>query len=152
MPTWPLDQIQELLEPTLAHMGYSIYALQQSGRGASTLRIVIDKPDGYVSLDDCERVSHVASPLLDQVDLIPQSYTLEVSSPGAEREIRDRAEYERFVGRTVNVRYRAGVSEVVLEGRLETVDDERIQVQGGRGQVTPIPWDAIIKGRLVASL
>src|SRR5947209_1488376 len=128
MPIWPLEAIQQLLEPTLAHMGYSIYSMERSGSGGRTLRIAIDKSDGFISLDDCERVSRVAGPLLDQADLVPESYTLEVSSPGAERQLRDRAEYERFVGRRVNVRYRSGEAEVALEGTLATVDDEGIAV------------------------
>jgi ribosome maturation factor RimP len=152
MSAWPLEEIKQLLEPTLSHMGYSIYSLDQAGGGGRTLRVVIDKQDGFVSVDDCARVSHVASPLLDQVDLIPTSYTLEVSSPGAERTLRDRAEYERFVGRTVNVRYRHGVAEVVLEGALDSVDDEGIAVRGQKDHVARISWADVIKGRLVASL
>ena len=152
MSTWPMKDIQELLEPTLQHMGYSIYALERSGRGGRTLRIAIDKPDGFISLNDCERVSHVAGPLLDQADLIADSYTLEVSSPGAERRLRDRAEYERFVGRRVNVRRRAGEAEVALEGVLVGVDDAGITIRGRRDEVTHLPWTDIIAGRLVASL
>ena len=71
----------------------------------------------------------MAGPLLDQADLIPQSYTLEVSSPGAERPLRNRAEYERFVGHRVNVRYRAGESEVALEGMLTSVGDDAREIQ-----------------------
>jgi ribosome maturation factor RimP len=152
MPTWPIAEIQQLLEPTLSHMGYSIYALEQGGRGGRTLRIAIDKANGFVSLDDCERVSHVAGPLLEQADLITDSYTLEVSSPGAERPLRDRAEYERFTGRRVNVRYRAGETEVALEGVLAGVDDAGIAVRGRRDEVTQLRWTDIIAGRLVASL
>src|ERR1041385_8256849 len=122
MPTWPIAEIHELLESTLSHMGYSIYALERSGTGGRTLRIAIDKLDGFISIDDCERVSQVAGPLLDQAGLIPDSYTLEVSSPGAERALRDRMEYERFVGRKVNVRYRSGEAEGALEGVLGAVE------------------------------
>src|SRR6266545_2106346 len=152
MPSWPMTAIQELLEPTLSHMGYKIYALQQAGPGGRTLRIAIDKTAGFVSLDDCERVSQVAGPLLDQADLIPSSYTLEVSSPGAERPLRSRPEYERFVGRRVNVRYRSGEAEVALEGVLAGVDDAGITIRGRRDEVTALPWTDIIAGRLVASL
>jgi ribosome maturation factor RimP len=151
MPTWPLGEIQKLLEPTLAHMGYSIYSLMQSGSGGRTLRITIDKAEGFISLDDCERVSQVAGPLLDQADLITDSYTLEVSSPGAERKLRDRAEYERFVGRKVNVRYRSGETEVALEGQLATLDDAGIMIRGRKNEVTHLKWTDIIAGRLVAS-
>jgi ribosome maturation factor RimP len=152
MPSWPISEITKLLEPSLAHMGYSIYAVQQAGLGGRTLRITIDKPKGFISIDDCERVSQVAGPLLDQADLINQSYTLEVSSPGAERPLRDRAEYERFLGHRVNLRYRAGDSEVALEGMLEAVDDEGITVSGRKAQITRIPWRDLLAGRLVASL
>ena len=152
MSAWPIEQIQQLLEPTLAHMGYSVYSLGQAGPGARTLRIVIDKQDGFISLDDCQRVSKVAGPLLDQADLIQDSYTLEVSSPGAERQLRDHAEYERFVGRRVNVRYRAGEAEVALEGVLAGVEDAGITIRGRRDEVTHLPWTDIIAGRLVASL
>ena len=152
MPTWPLTEIQELLEPTLSHMGYSLYSLEQAGSGGRTLRIAIDKPVGFVSIHDCERVSHVAGPLLDQADLIRDSYTLEVSSPGAERRLRDRAEYERFVGRRINVRYRSGETEVALEGDLAGVEDAGITIRGRRDEVTHLTWTDIIAGRLVASL
>ena len=152
MPSWPISEITKLLEPTLAHMGYSIYAVQQAGQGGRTLRITIDKPEGFISIDDCERVSQVAGPLLDQADLIADSYTLEVSSPGAERPLRDRAEYERFVGRRVNVRYRSGEAEVALEGVLAGVEDAGITVRGRRDEVTQLTWNDIIAGRLVASL
>jgi ribosome maturation factor RimP len=152
MPSWPMAEIQELLEPTLFHMGYKIYALEQAGRGGRTLRIAIDKSEGFISIDDCERVSHVAGPLLDQADLISSSYTLEVSSPGAERRLRDRAEYERFVGRKVNVRYRSGEAEVALEGVLAGVADAGITIRGRRDEVTHLTWNDIIAGRLVASL
>jgi ribosome maturation factor RimP len=150
MPTWPLGEIQQLLEPTLAHMGYSIYGLEQSGRGGRTLRIVIDKPQGFVSIDDCERVSKVAGPLLDQSRLLPDDYALEVSSPGAERELRGRADYERFLGRRVRLRYRAGTSEVALIGTLEAVSDGGVRVRGSR-EDREVSWPDLIAARLVAA-
>jgi ribosome maturation factor RimP len=152
MPAWPLEEIQMLLEPTLAHMGYSIYSLERSGSGGRTLRIAIDKAVGFISIDDCERVSRVAGPLLDQANLIRDPYTLEVSSPGAERRLRDRAEYERFVGRKVNVRYRSGEAEVALEGVLAGVGETGITIRGRRDEETALTWNDIIAGRLVASL
>jgi ribosome maturation factor RimP len=133
-------------------MGYSIYGLQQSGRGGRTLRVMIDKETGFVSLDDCARVSQVANPILDQADLIQEAYTLEVSSPGAERALRDRGEYERFLGRTVNVLYRSGETEVVMEGRLSSVTDEGIAIQGNRNRLASVGWADIMRARLVATL
>ena len=152
MPTWPIQTIRELLEPTLAHMGYDLYAVEQAGSSGRTLRIAIDRPEG-VTVGDCERVSKVAGPLLDQADLIPGGrYELEVSSPGAERPLRNRAEYDRFMGKKVNVRYRVGDSEAVLEGELVAVDDAGVAVQGKRADVHHIPWADIQAARLTVSL
>jgi ribosome maturation factor RimP len=151
MPTWPIASIKELLEPTLNHMGYDVYAVEQSGAGGRTLRIAIDRPEG-ISLDDCERVSQVAGPLLDQADLVPGPYTLEVSSPGAERPLRNRAEFDRFLGKKVNVRYKVGEGEAVIEGVLAAVDDAGYAVRGHRNEVLHLNWEDLIAARLVASL
>src|SRR3979490_3299329 len=117
MPTWPITSIRALLEPTIQHMGYELYSLDQSGHSGRTLRIAIDRGEP-ITIADCERVSRVVGPLVDHSNLVPCPYDLEVSSPGAERPLRNHGEYERFNGRRVNVRYRTGESETVVEGPL----------------------------------
>ena len=132
-------------------MGYELYAIEQTGAGGRTLRIAVDKPQG-VSLDDCQRVSEVAGPLLDGADLVPGPYTLEVSSPGAERLLRNRDEYARFVGRRVNVRYRSGESEGVVEGLLAAVDENGIAVKGRATEVVHLSWPDVITARLAVAI
>src|ERR1700752_193015 len=117
MPTWPIPSIRELLEPTLNHMGYELYSLDQSGHSGRTLRISIDHLEP-ITIDACERVSRVVGPVIDHSDLIEGPYDPEVSSPGAERPLRNHHEYERFNGKRVNVRYRSGETETVIEGQL----------------------------------
>ncbi len=155
MPTWPIPSIRALIEPTLAHMGYDLYALEQSGAGARTLRIKIDHSEP-ITIDDCERVSRVVGPIVDHANLISGPYELEVSSPGAERPLHNRNEYERFNGKRVNVRYRSGESESVVEGELVAVDEAGIAVQakGPRGRapiIVHIAWDDVASGRLAVS-
>jgi ribosome maturation factor RimP len=156
MPTWPITSIKELLEPTLKHMGYELYALDQSGHAGRTLRISIDHQEP-ITIEDCERVSRVAGPLLDHANLIDGPYDLEVSSPGAERPLRTNAEYERFNGKRVNVRYRSGEAEAVVEGQLVAVDAAGIAVQspGARGRapvIIHITWDDVVAGRLAVAI
>lgn len=156
MPTWPIPSIRALLEPTVKHMGYDLYGVEQSGQSGRTLRVSIDRTDP-ITIDDCERVSKVIGPLLDHATLIPGPYDLEVSSPGAERPLHGKPDYERFNGKRVNVRYRTGESESVVEGDLVAVDDAGIAVQakGPRGRapvIVHIGWEDVASGRLAVSL
>jgi ribosome maturation factor RimP len=156
MPTWPIPSIKALLEPTIKHMGYDLYSVEQSGQSGRTLRVSIDRSEP-ITIEDCERVSRVAGPLLDHSNLIEGRYDLEVSSPGAERPLRSRLDYERFNGRRVNIRYRNGDSETVVEGPMVAVDGAGIAVQavGARGRapvIVHIAWDDVVAGRLAVAI
>ncbi len=84
-------------------------------------------------------------------------YELEVSSPGAERPLRAHNDYARFNGRRVNIRYRSGESEAVVEGQLIAVDGAGVAVQapGARGRapvIIHISWDDVVTGRLAVAI
>jgi ribosome maturation factor RimP len=144
-----LDRITELVEPSLRQLGVELYDAQWDSRGRTpVLRLLIDKPDG-VDLDDCARVSNAVSAVLDAYDPIERTYELEVSSPGAERPLRTEAELRRALGRRVNVRFRNGDDEAVLEGRLLEIGDSDIVVEG-RERRTPVPVRILREDVLVA--
>src|ERR1039457_7551137 len=89
MNTDDVTGIASLLRPSFAHLGIELVDVQWSGHGrGAVLRLVIDRADGGVTLDDCERASNSASAVLDVNDPIDHPYRLEVSSPGAERPLR----------------------------------------------------------------
>src|ERR1700687_6101783 len=156
MPTWPITSIKELLEPTIKHMGFELYSLDQSGHSGRTLRIAIDHAEP-ITIADCARVRRGAGPLIDHSNLIAGPYDLEVSSPGAERPLRNQDEYVRFNGRRVNDRYRTGESETVVEELLVAFDQAGIAVQSlcirGRAPViVHIAWDDVVAGRLAVAI
>ena len=122
--------IAELLRPSLAHLGVELVDVRWSGRGrGAVLRVIIDRAGG-VTLDDCERVSNAAGAVLDAADPIPSAYRLEVSSPGAERPLRNVEDWRNALGRRVNVRLRSGDGERVLEGTLLSLSIDSAAIEG----------------------
>lgn len=98
------QQIETLLTPTVEALGCRIWGVQLASQGRrSRLRVYIDSDDG-VSVGDCERVSREIGDVLDVEDVLRQSYTLEVSSPGMDRILFKADQYAASVGEQVEVR------------------------------------------------
>ncbi|HYM51673.1 MAG TPA: ribosome maturation factor RimP [Candidatus Limnocylindrales bacterium] len=146
-----VDRLRELFLPTLTFLGFELYDLKLLGTGAPTLRVMIDRSEG-VTLDDCERVSHSLGALLDQADPLPGRYTLEVSSPGAERPLRGIDDYRRFLGKRANIRYRVDGGERVAEGRMVGVQEDRVELQLRDAQAVSIPFKDVMAARLAIDL
>jgi ribosome maturation factor RimP len=90
--------VEELIQPVIEDGGLELVDVTFTKEGNGWyLRIFIDKPGG-VGIDDCQNISRKVDQILDEKDPIPQSYTLEVSSPGIERPLRKLADYDRFSG------------------------------------------------------
>lgn len=119
------EAAQTVIEPELSAMGFELFDLQFAKEGGDHyLRVFIDN-DAGVTLDDCVAVSERLSVVLDEKpDLIPSAYFLEVSSPGAERPLKDDRALQKAIGDWVHLNFYAqidGVKEV--EGRLLSYDD-----------------------------
>jgi ribosome maturation factor RimP len=140
-----------LLEPEIEAMGYELVALDVRTGGKGLLRLYIDGPDG-VNLEDCERVSHQVSGLLDVEDPIPGEYTLEVSSPGLDRPLRKAAHFQRFEGHEARVRLklpRDGRKR--FKGVIKDAGQDGFVLESDEGSVR-IDLDEIDLARLVPDL
>jgi ribosome maturation factor RimP len=146
------EEIRQLLEPTLAAMGYELVDLEaRIGGRKGLLRLYIDKPDG-VGLDDCERVSHQVSGVLDVEDPIPGEYVLEVSSPGLNRPLKRPEHFERFTGSEAKISMKAPLDgRRRFRGRLEGVEDGYVVVRVD-GEPYRLRIADIDKARLVPEL
>ncbi len=124
-----VEQLMQLLEPTVERLGYELADLElRLGGRRGLLRLYIDCADG-IGLDDCERVSHAVSALLDVEDPIPGNYNLEVSSPGLDRRLAKPAHFDRFTGREVSIRLRQPrEGRRRLRGRLLRRDADAVYV------------------------
>ena len=97
-----VDIVTDLVRPITDEMGLDLWDVRFEKEGSVWyLRVFLDKPEG-VNIDDCEAVSRRLSPLLDEVDPIAQSYTLEVSSPGIGRDLRRPEHFDAFVGAQIH--------------------------------------------------
>lgn len=119
-------QVTALVTPIVQELELLLWDVRFLKEGASwILRVSIDREEEPVSINDCVAVSRRLSPLLDEADPIPQSYCLEVTSPGADRELTRPAHFEHYMGWPVNVKlYRPdqeGQREIA--GLLEAVED-----------------------------
>jgi ribosome maturation factor RimP len=95
------DAVLALAEPVAAQQGCEIWDVEYvKEAGGRYLRVYIDKPDG-VSIQDCENFSRALDPILDEADPIPDSYVFEVSSAGAERQLKRPGDFARFLGAQV---------------------------------------------------
>lgn len=97
------EKAEALLEQGLAMEGIEVVDVEYVRERDWILRIFIDK-DGGVSLDDCQQVSEEAGRLLDEQDLIPDNYMLEVSSPGLDRVLKKDKDFRRYVGENIDIK------------------------------------------------
>ena len=82
--------------PVLQQMGYRLVRIKISGEAGCTVQIMAERPDGSMQIDDCEAISRALSPVLDIADPIERAYRLEISSPGIDRPLVRRSDFERL--------------------------------------------------------
>ena len=123
-----LEKLNQLIEPIVTGLGYELYHIEYKKEdGEYYLRVYIDK-EGGINLSDCERVSRPVSDMLDIEDPIPDSYYLEVSSPGIFRELFNDKHLEKHIGSTVKLCLIAYSTEKSLTGNLRAFDNENIYI------------------------
>jgi ribosome maturation factor RimP len=145
--------VQDAVEPVLGPQGYEVWLVEYVPR-SRVLRMFIDHPSG-VSIDDCTRVSHLVSDLLDAEgysDLFGDRYTLEVSSPGLDRRLVKPAHFRRFVGSVAQVRTVAATDgRRKFRGELVAADEAKIRIDID-GQAREFEYEQIESARLVPDL
>jgi ribosome maturation factor RimP len=143
------EAIGKIIERVAVREGLELVHWEAVGpRNNFVLRIYIDKPGG-VTHGDCEAVSNQVGTLLDVEDLIPNRYVLEVSSPGIDRGLYKRADYERFSGSRIKVKTSQPIDgQRNFRGKLIGLVGESLFLDAdGRGQIE-IPYEQIVKANI----
>ena len=152
----PLERIREIAARVADTYGLMIdEVLMRRERGTNVLRVVLDRPgpaatpEDSVSIADCERVSQELSTILDVEDLLPDSYTLEVSSPGLDRPLREARDYVRFSGRLAKIVTREPINrQTAFAGRLRGIEGDDVLFESEGGKLIRLPLSSISRARL----
>jgi ribosome maturation factor RimP len=96
-------RVSAVADPVLQQLGYRLVRIRISGEAGCTVQIMAERPDGSMQIEDCEAVSRALSPVLDIADPIERAYRLEISSPGIDRPLVRRSDFERYAGHLVKV-------------------------------------------------
>jgi ribosome maturation factor RimP len=144
-----VSRVQALVERVIERMGYELVGVEYvHQQGRPVLRLFIDKGEG-VTVDDCQAVSGQVSALLDVEEPIPGAYDLEVSSPGWDRPLYTRDQFQRFIGHRARIR-----SKVPVAGRrnfvgvIERVDAGAVTLSQD-GETVTLAFEQMEKAKLV---
>jgi len=144
-----VSKIEEIARRVTDSEGIELVQVELKGGGQNQfLRISIDKPEG-ITHADCENISQQVGTILDVEDVVPGRYTLEVSSPGVERQLVKEKDFERFQGKKVKVVLREAVdNQRHLEGRLAGAGEGLITLDLGSGRTARFRFDQVEKANL----
>lgn len=123
-------RVAALVEPALEQLGFRLVRVRISGMDGGTVQIMAERPDGTMTIDDCELVSRALSPVLDVADPIERAYRLEISSPGIDRPLVRRSDFERFAGHVIKIEMAVGIDgRRRFRGTLTGVDGDKARVR-----------------------
>lgn len=151
----PAGRVAELAEPVAADLGYRIVRVRVTGQNGKTVQVMAERPDGTMSVQDCETLSKTLSPVLDLEDPIEGAYHLEISSPGIDRPLVRRSDFQRWTGALAKIE-----TSVTLEGRrrfrgvIDGIDGDYVEL--GLTEALPdgsisvqLAFDAIAEAKLI---
>ena len=131
------DKVYDLINEPIQNLNLSIYDIEYVKEGSGWfLRIYIDK-DGAVDINDCENVSRLIDPMLDDANIIKSAYCLEVSSPGIERTLRKPEHFERYIDNEVEVSlFKPYEKQKVLQGILKSGNNDKVTINIDNKEIT----------------
>ena len=96
-------RVAEIVERTILPMGYRLVRVRVNGNNGCTVQIMAERPDGTMTVDDCEEISKAISPVLDVDDPVGRAYHLEISSPGIDRPLVRASDFQRWAGHEARI-------------------------------------------------
>ncbi len=153
-------RVAHLVGPVLAQLGFRLVRVRLMQQNGQTLQIMAERPDGTMTIEDCEAASQALSPELDVADVIAHEYRLEVSSPGVDRPLVRVSDFRRALGHEARIelahalefgrkRFRGLILGVEGEGRQSTLSLERTDARSDEEKVVAVPLAGLDEGKLM---
>jgi ribosome maturation factor RimP len=143
-------RIAHIVEPVAEGLGYRLVRVKVSALNGATVQVMAERPDGTMTVEDCERLSRDLSPALDVEDPMDRAYHLEVSSPGIDRPLVRRSDFERWAGHVARIELaRPFNGRKRFKGKLAGVDGELAGIETDDAAVAWLPLADIDEARLV---
>jgi ribosome maturation factor RimP len=130
-------RVASVAEPVIEQLGYRLVRVKVSAAEGCTVQIMAERPDGSMTVEDCEAISRALSPVLDMADPIDRAYRLEISSPGIDRPLVRKSDFDRFAGHLVKIEM-----EIPVNGRKRF----RGEIAGTEGEAARIRRDDVVEG------
>ncbi len=122
-------RVSAVAGPVLEGMGYRLVRIKISGEAGCTVQIMAERPDGTMLVEDCEAISHALSPVMDIADPVQRAYRLEISSPGIDRPLVRRSDFERYVGHLVKIEMAVAYEgRKRFRGKLDGIEGDSIRI------------------------
>jgi ribosome maturation factor RimP len=123
-------RVAAIAEPVIEDLGYRLVRVKVSGADGCTVQIMAERPDGSMAVEDCEAVSRALSPVLDVADPIERAYRLEVSSPGLDRPLVRKSDFDRHTGHLARIEMEVPVhGRKRFRGVLGGTEDETVRLR-----------------------
>ena len=143
------EQLDQLIQSVVEGLDFQLWGYEYRPQSESALLRIFIENEGGVSIDNCTQVSRQIGAALDVEDLIPVAYILEVSSPGIDRVLFSKDQYEAYIGEDLKVRTRTPIEgRRNFRGSLESVNDTHVTVKVDN-ESFEIPFEVIDRARLV---
>jgi len=123
-------RVAVIAEPVIEQLGYRLVRVKISAADGCTVQIMAERPDGTMAVEDCEAVSRALSPVLDMANPIERAYRLEISSPGIDRPLVRKSDFDRYAGHMIKIETAMPVGgRKRFRGRLLGTKDETARVE-----------------------
>jgi ribosome maturation factor RimP len=124
-------RVASVAAPVLEGLGFRLVRVRVSGADGCTVQIMAERPDGSMLIEDCEAASRALSPVMDVADPVPTAYRLEMSSPGIDRLLVRRTDFERAIGQIVKIEMAVPVGgRKRFRGNIAEVTEDAVKIEG----------------------